>query len=307
MEASHSRAYDRDEKFWSNYLKGRPQAPESFFKLIFDYHTSHGGKFEIAHDIGAGVGPYAPKLKEKFKKVIISDVISGNVEQAKARLGTEGFSFRVSKAEEADDIEPGSVDLVFATNCLHFCDLDKAQEAISRQLKPGGTFLCAGFGIARFFDDKVDEIWARIRQQGGRVLARTNTSSRLRTMARVHRGYDIAPVDEERFLPGAKRIRINWNQTKKSWSGLLPPELVDQVLQEPSRVGSHDEITFEQDASWKFRTNLNGIWQHFQTFAFSQEDPNAFTELWKEMEMEMKDGREVEGWWPANVILATRR
>jgi 2-polyprenyl-3-methyl-5-hydroxy-6-metoxy-1,4-benzoquinol methylase len=143
--SSNDRIFARDESFWNNYLKGRPQAPQSFFDRIYRYHEQHGGSFGTAHDVGAGNGPYSLQLRSKFDHVIVSDIVAENVQLAEDRLGAEGFSYRTAKVEEAEDISPNSIDLVFATNVLHFVDQKVAFDAIARQLKPGiGTFAGAG-------------------------------------------------------------------------------------------------------------------------------------------------------------------
>lgn len=39
---------------WDAYHRYRPQYPDSMIKTWLDYHSEHGGKFQCAHDIGAG-------------------------------------------------------------------------------------------------------------------------------------------------------------------------------------------------------------------------------------------------------------
>jgi SAM-dependent methyltransferase len=157
--------FARDEAFWNNYLKGRPTAPEAFFNRIFGYHEEKGGRFGTAHDAGAGNGPYGQKLRSRFETVIISDITPENVQLAQDRLGTDGFRYRSSRIEDAADITPGSVDLVFATNVLHFAHQEEALQAIASQLRPGGTLVVGAFGSARFRDAAVQDVWARITHQ----------------------------------------------------------------------------------------------------------------------------------------------
>lgn len=45
---------------WASYKKYRPEYPQSMFDLWFDYHRQHGGKFDAAHDVGAGTHPTIP-------------------------------------------------------------------------------------------------------------------------------------------------------------------------------------------------------------------------------------------------------
>lgn len=39
---------------WDEYHRFRPQYPDSMFKTWLDYHREHSGRFQTAHDIGAG-------------------------------------------------------------------------------------------------------------------------------------------------------------------------------------------------------------------------------------------------------------
>ena len=297
--------FARDKDFWNNYLKGRPQVPDVFFDRIFRYHQEHGGNFGTVHDVGAGNGPYSRQLRSRFQHVIISDLVSKNVQLAKDRLGADGFSYRTAKVEEVDDIPAGSVDMVFATNVLHLVEQKPAMEAIARQLRPGGTFACGCFGPAHFNDAKVQDVWTRMSQQGGRVLLRKADPllETINAMARSQDSPNVAPLDEKFFLSGA--TRVNLNMEKGGLVGLLPPEESDKAT-EPDHTGPNDIVTFENEDGWSFVTDLYGIKEHFGSFPFAIDDPAAFTELWKEMEDLLPGERKVDGCWPAKVILATR-
>lgn len=52
---------------------------------------------------------------------------------------------------------------------------------------------------------------------------------------------------------------------------------------------------------------MDGVKERFASIPFSAEDPAAFTELWRELERLVGDERPIMGYWPAKVILATRR
>lgn len=309
---STDKIFAQDRTFWNNYLKGRPTAPDSFFERIYNYHGQHGqhgGRFGTAHDVGAGNGPYSEKLRARFEHVVVSDVVKENVQLAEARLGKDGFSYRVGKVEDAvADFTDGSVDMVFATNVLHFADdQHAAMEAVARQLAPGGTFACAGFGPALFDDDRVQDVWQRISLQGGRVLLRNGDRPRgetIRAMERSMDDYNVAPLDERWFLPGAQRVHLNMD--RGGLTGILPPEVHDEAT-EPVHLGTHDVVTRANDAGWRFEMDMALLKEHFGSFPHASEDPEAFTELWKEMEDLVSRGRRLDGCFPAALILATRR
>ncbi|KAH6629933.1 S-adenosyl-L-methionine-dependent methyltransferase [Chaetomium sp. MPI-SDFR-AT-0129] len=297
--------FARDKAFWDNYLKGRPRAPDRFFERIFRYHEQKGAPFETAHDAGAGNGPYADKLRSRFQNVIISDIVAENVRLAQDRLGTDGFQYRVSKIEEADDIPRGSVDLVFATNVLHFADQEAALQTIARQLKPNGTLVVAGFGAARLRDPAAQDVWARIMHQGGRALLKHADKPDVtrKIMARSSGFYNLAPLDEQFFERGA--LRIHLNMADGGFTDLLPPE-EEGKAGEPNYTGPHDTEVFEDEEGWSVQTDLDGLKAHFASFPFSALDPDAYTELWQELGALLEGGRVVEAYFPAKVILATR-
>ena len=301
--SSGKEVFAKDKAFWNNYLKGRPLAPDSFFSRIFDYHESHHGQFNTVHDVGAGNGPYADKLRSKFQHVIISDIAPGNVDLARDRHGNDGFSYRTARVEEADDISSGSVDMVFATNVMHFCDQKVAMEVIARQLRPGGTFACAGFGPAHFEDERVHDVYERIHESGGRSMLRkaSDPQQMIGFMARTQGAYNVAPLDEALFLPGAQRIHLNMGEG--GIQGPLPPEI---EVTEPLHTGVQDVEVFEKEEGWSFVTDLDGVREHVESFPFVKEDPEVFAELWQEMER-VVGNQAVKGHWPAKVILATRR
>lgn len=300
---SKDKIFAKDKAFWNNYLKGRPSAPDVFFERIFRYHHEHHGKFGTIHDVGAGNGPYAAKLRSNFRHVIISDIAPDNVALAKDRLGTDGFSYRAARVEEGDDIPDGTVDMVFATNVMHFCDQKVAMEVIAKQLRPGGTFACAAFGSAQFEDARVQGIYTRIIQSGARAwLKKHNDPEKMITvMARTGGKYNVAPLDETLFLPGGQRIHLNMEK-----GGITAPLPLEIQVDEPMHTGANDVELFEREEGWSFVTNLDGVREHIASFPFSTEDPVVYAELWREMEDSVKD-QPVKGQWPAKIILATRR
>ncbi len=47
---------DYKKDYWDNYLAARPHYDEPFYQSIYDYHKSHDGLTEMAHDVGTGPG-----------------------------------------------------------------------------------------------------------------------------------------------------------------------------------------------------------------------------------------------------------
>lgn len=302
---SKDKLFAKDKAFWNNYLKGRPSAPDVFFDRLFHYHREHHGRFGTVHDVGAGNALYAHKLRSNFQHVIISDIAPENVALAKDRLGEDGFSYRAARvdSDDDDDMLNDSVDMVFATNVMHFCDQKPAMEAIAKQLRSGGTFACAGFGAAHFQDAQVHGIYTRITETGGRALLKQadDPEQMIAAMARTGGMYNVAPLDEALFLPGAQRIHLNME------NGGLPALLPSNIqVTEPLHIGVNDVEVFEKEEGWAFVMDLDGLREHVESFPFAKADPVAFAELWREMEDVVKN-RPVKGYWPAKIILATRQ
>nr|POF02475.1 methyltransferase tpcm [Quercus suber] len=297
--------FDRDEHFWNNYNRGRPQPPDTFFDRIFRYHEAHHGTFDTVHDAGAGDGPYSQRLRSRFAHVIVSDVTASNIRLAENRLGTNGFTFREAKVEEADDLITSSVDLFFATNVMHFPDQAKAMAAIAKQLKPGGTFAAAGFGPARFEDAALQNLWERISQQGGRELLQRaeHPEETIEIMVRTQNDYNVAPLDQKFFSPGAHRVHLN--MTKGGLTGMLPNEDAYRISQ-PSYTGPGDIELYKDEEGWSFETDLHGVKEHMFSFPFITKDSNEFIGLFRELDEMFKDGHLVRGCWPAKIVLATR-
>ncbi|TPX18304.1 uncharacterized protein E0L32_011802 [Thyridium curvatum] len=293
--------YSQDEAFWDNYLKGRPRAPDKFFDRIFKYHEEHGGKFDTVHDIGAGIAPYAANLRGKFRHVILSDIAPGNIDIIRPRLGGDGFSYRVSRAEEADDIEPASIDMVFASTMFHFCDQKAAMDAVARQLRPGGTFVCCLIGGAQFEDPALQDLYTRSVQAGSRAhLSKAEDPERLlRVLERAGVMYNVAPLDEEHWVPGAKRIHINLG--KEGFPDMVPPGM---HLGEPLYTGPNDVESFEYEEGWGFRMGLDQIKEHIQSMAFPKSSElDKLLQDWADA----VGTNQVDGCWPCKLILATRR
>ncbi|KAL2871747.1 methyltransferase tpcM [Aspergillus lucknowensis] len=301
-----SKVFAQDDEFWDNYLRGRPQVPDAFWDCIFGYHQGKGSDFGTVHDVGAGNGPYAQRLRSRFDNVIVSDIVAENIRLARQRLrDQEGFLFRTAPLEDADDIPTGSVDMVFATNVMHFAEPQHAAMAtLARQLRPGGTFVASLFGPARFWDAKLQNLWERISHQGGRELLEVSDDPDqiIKVMARTEDRYNCAPLDDELFRD---RTRIYVNMAHGGIQGMLPPELAHKNTEPDYSV--KDTKREETMDGWTFQTDLAGVKEHFDSFPFISRFPDAFTDLYKELDALLGDGRTVEGYFPVTIILATRK
>lgn len=309
MGSTDDKLFEKDKSFWDNYLRGRPKPPASLFRRIFDYHVAQGASFGTVHDVGAGNGPFASTLASKFTHVILSDVAASNMELAEKRLGSTGtFTYRTARMDEIEDLATDSVDMIFASNVMHFgADQQATMAAMARQLKPGGTFACAVFGPARFADCNLQHLWEQISHQGGRELLKKSSRPQdtALIMARTDGFYNVAPLDPSLFAPGALRVHLNMREG--GLTPLLPPEMADLDV-EPNHTGPDDIQTFEDEEGWAFEMERSEVLEHMLSFPFVDPSSAAVDALLKEVSALMSEGdgtARFRGWWPAKLILAT--
>ena len=297
--------YAQDEQFWETYIKGRPRVPESFFERIYSYHASKGGAFDTVHDAGAGAGVHSGRLAKRFSHVIISDASSENIEAARRRLhDNKTFSFQVAKLEDGANVAPASVDIFFTFVAIHYCGdkIDEAMKLVATQLKPGGTFAAAAFGLAVFDDPIIQQLWLELFQ---RSVERT-----LDSKPDMHpyfvisaSAYDAVPLSTAYFAPDARRIKINFSD-EWSWRPMQVPPKYEEIIARSSRIGEREEVSFETDAGWRFEMDLDDLKAHKTSFPTLTETKEADA-LWKEL-MGLVGTRKITGSWPAVLVLATR-
>jgi hypothetical protein len=87
---------------------------------------------------------------------------------------------------------------------------------------------------------------------------------------------------------------------------MLPLDDVYQTISEPNYTGPDDVEIYEDDEGWSFETDLAGVKEHFGSFPFVSQFPDAFTDLYRELDDLLADGKPVRGYFPVKVILATR-
>ncbi|EIW66259.1 hypothetical protein TREMEDRAFT_35179, partial [Tremella mesenterica DSM 1558] len=124
------------------YVAARPTYPQKLYDLIYSYHSSNGGKFDHALDLGCGPGFIALNLAQRFPKVTALDT---SVKMLSSALqpppSFTQINYQVSSAESistAPGLEKG-VDLVIAGQAAHWFDHSKVWKELSRVVKPKGT------------------------------------------------------------------------------------------------------------------------------------------------------------------------
>ncbi|KAK3670817.1 hypothetical protein LTR78_009261 [Recurvomyces mirabilis] len=302
--------YSQDDEFWATYLKGRPLIPDSFFNLIYDYHTSNGGSFVTVHDAGAGAGVQSTQLSKRFRHVLLSDPPEENMAVAQRKLASEQFSFRLAKLENINDIEFKSIDMVHCGTMLHWTEIDKALDAVAHQLKPGGTFAAYTCAVPTMNDPYINSLWKKIIHQGPADMALklprdpSGWQLMLRAGETVGSAYDSVPLPNKYFHPGAQRMRMNWPKGW-DWHDYMVHEDLRNEWKYVSAIKEHDLVVSQSSPGWELKTNLQGLHDTLASLKFDLATPEMKT-LVHELE-EAVEQRTVEGVWPVTLLLATRK
>jgi trans-aconitate 3-methyltransferase len=298
---------NNDLAFWETYRKGRPQVPDGFFEMIFKYHEEHGGSFDFAHDVGAGPGIHSDRLATRFRHVRVSDLSANNIDMAKRRLGEPGgrYTFATAPIEDISQLAAGSVDLVHAGVMLHFADIPEAIEAVSHQLKPGGTFVATIFGHIVSVNNK--EVESLMRKLYHRCFEEQREKAGPKELERMQHvlgimagGYDAVPLPTAVFEPGTLRLRLNYERPFESYDFYGPPF-------EPSEsaVGEEDVVVNKHTEGWRYPTDLAGLRATLESIFVDFDDP-VVKDLWSRLEL-VAGEQQLEVTWPSNVIMATKR
>ncbi|PVI00971.1 S-adenosyl-L-methionine-dependent methyltransferase [Periconia macrospinosa] len=295
--------YKGDENYWEAYKEGRPRVPDSFFERIVEYHARHGGQFDVWDEIGAGGAVHTKRLSNKFKKTIISDSGASNIEVAKNFLGeSDSYQFRIARSEEASDLEPNSVDLVFGANMIHWTDIDKTLQAVLQQLKPGGTLALGGFAVPLLLDEELHKLWLQVLHRFYKLLVESDPSA-IRFFTQAGSSHDCIPFDTQYFQPGTIRIKLNERDGWTFRRCIVPPAFEESTPHLKS-FGKDDEFIYENDYGWDFDADVTIMRKILESYE-PKDDP-VMEELWKQFAAALGD-RKVAATWPVALTLATKK
>jgi SAM-dependent methyltransferase len=136
----------------ATYARYRPTYPAALFKHL----AEAAARRELAWDCGCGNGQSAVALAQYFKTVIASDGSERQIAHARRH---KRVHYRVALAE-ASGIPPGSVDLISASQALHWFDLPKFYCEAKRVLKPDGV-IAAWCYDSTIIDPAIDLLLSR--------------------------------------------------------------------------------------------------------------------------------------------------
>lgn len=131
------------------YLAYRPRYPASLFQQLSDLTTGH----DCAWDCATGSGQAAQELGRFYARVIATDA---SQTQIKSAVRNSKVDYWVALAENSA-IRLQSIDLVTVAQAMHWFDIDKFSDEVSRVLKPGGVLAAWTYGLTRV-EPGIDEL-----------------------------------------------------------------------------------------------------------------------------------------------------
>ena len=311
---------DYNKDYWDQYLAARPEYDQAFYQSIYDYHNSHTGVLEMAHDVGTGPGQVAAELSQHFSRVIASDVNPTHLAVAEHRLGslisTQKVILVQCSAEALADMQPPcSADLICAAECLPLIDASNAIQAFSTVLKPRGTLAVWFYGRPIFaeseyasksqplLDSILDLSFSKVIKGGGAQ----HKAAFKRATDRMASFLDDVEFGSEAWRDVERR---KWNsQHPMSFYG---PDACDFEIEPSSAIGPDEKVVEKQEASlWERRWNVEGVRRfvlaNYPSFTEEMQDEiiaRKYEELAKAMGGE-DAVRKIT--WPVVLILASKK
>nr|POE58660.1 methyltransferase tpcm [Quercus suber] len=308
-ETSAPPSFNFSSMDWDAYIQFRPVYPEELYATIYAYHDSHGGAYDSAVDVGAGVGIVSAELIKKFSRVVVTDPSEAYVSQAKkhfAAFPQDRLAFVQIKAEELSlEIlaEGEKFDLVTAAECLHWADVEKAAPQMATVTKSGVTFAAWLYGgrpviseqagilaeVPKIFYDIYDKMCD---QYDSQIEKQDEASAGAAMNARL---------DHIRFSPDA------WTDVRRIHTHTDSPMVCGRWPSRASKVTGKEKVEefanaeiLHQEADYEFLEGYLVNWiPPIKVKEFAK------TELAKLKET--LDGQKIGVTWPFVLVLATRK
>ena len=194
-----------------DYLEHRPGYPPDFFVLLQQLGIGRAGQDIL--DLGSGTGALAVPFARQGARVTAVDVSEGQIQagQQAARRAGVGIHFRVAPAE-VTGLPDHSFDVISASMCWGYFDLNRMETEVPRLLRPEGVLL-----ICRLiWNASGDPIACQTEQ----LIARHNSAA-----GKLGRGEDTETVPAwslARFrLKTFHEYKVAVPFTRESWRGRI--------------------------------------------------------------------------------------
>ncbi|KAG8162902.1 hypothetical protein KVR01_007380 [Diaporthe batatas] len=247
---------------WKHYLRNRPSYPDSLWREWIEYHE---GPLNTVHELGTGCGIGAASFlsnsyakSEPVKHMILSDPSESNIATARELVRADDYpdtrlSFHQHRGEDSF-LDPGSVDMAFACECLHFTDVETAIASIHAGLRPGGTVASVFYGVlnATILDnERADAAWRALGHMHFRRVADENLETIFSRMkpGQVGLGLNFVPLDRELWRD-VRRVWVNVPQGQAEWPMEVGPP-------KEAGVSRRSRIDPEYE-SFEWRTDTDG-------------------------------------------------
>jgi trans-aconitate 3-methyltransferase len=312
---------DYNEDYWNNYLAARPHYDQPFYQSIYDYHRSHTGLTETAHDVGTGPGQVAAELCSHFNRVVASDNNTAHLAVAQHRLSSLVSSQKVDLVQcsaegLADAHPPCALDLITAAECLPLIDADRAIRAFATVLKPHGTLAIWFYGRPVFAEPE----YAKTCQPLLESILDLSFAKTIKGGGPRHRaGWKRATDRMASFLDDVELTSDVWQSVeRRKWNAefampFYSPEACDFEITPSSKIGSEEKVVETQDRGfWERQWDLAGVRRfvlaNLPTFDEENNQDERVEGTYEELEQAMGgEGAIRKITWPVVLILASKK
>ncbi|XWW97718.1 hypothetical protein V2A60_005705 [Cordyceps javanica] len=306
---AEDRKYPFTISSWDDYHSYRPMLPPSMFASWIKYHEAHGGKLDVAHDIGAGSGTGAAFLSQVFAHTYVSDPGEANIAIARARLQpADKFTFLQAPAE-VQWPGPSSVDMAVVCNALHWTDAPVVMANLAATLRPGGTLACCmqAFRVNFPQSPRLDALWLTATEA---VMSRLHAEGALSDailagIRNCYAGYEGVAVPAAHFRD-VRRWHVNVRPGDPTPYRFTR---AGEFAENPRRVGEGETEEYLEDPGWRRQVDVSWLRGFLRTTTLPLADDTWTLPPWAELERVIEDefGGQVTAEWPVYMLLATRR
>jgi trans-aconitate 3-methyltransferase len=305
---------------WENYLAVRPNYKlSSFYEVLYSYHSSHGGQWEAAYDVGCGPGQVAAEVSSKFANVQGSDPNRYIVEAAQETFKSNPkLQFEACRAEQIVSVDPSraaTADLLTAAECIPLMDLKVALGTFAELVKPNGTLAIWFHGGPIYTSQDASEETVKRVQTLHRKITNHSLKETRPWVGTIWQGsytmqwgwLDNIPLDPNQW----KDVRrIKWNTDH-------PLSFVDEDTHDFD-VNSSFVSAFTKDETEEVRNdktfwiakNVNAKWAKNFIDSNMPREKDYVNEEVQGLLSELADKMEGKTWdatWSAALLLATRK
>jgi SAM-dependent methyltransferase len=193
-----------------NYKKFRPSYP----KELFEYLASISPSTNAAWDAGCGSGQASIAISDYFTNVIATDISDKQIKKAYRKENVRYLSC----PSECSNLDNNSIDLILCAQSIHWFDLKKFYNEVTRVLKPQGILAAWTYNLLRI-NEEIDNIIDKFYYD---IIYNYWPSER----KHVENGYKDISFPFNRMKTPSFTMTANWNYEQligylNTWTGVL--------------------------------------------------------------------------------------